>query len=351
LTWSKTDYQFNPVEPEDREGIKNGQIKGTTTRIGLVRKDLVHLEDMPKQLIIRLKKEFLNYYEIPRNDHLLALSCNPFTATVLIEDLESFHDVLKETSQKENEKKLLLDIKQRAKIVLKAAIEEMWGDKIDQFKNQANQKGSNSSDDNQDDGDGDMLAKARRKRFRASINPNMAQDPVSTCIDEFFAQRFQVHQVMSGQKEREENVLKKIGNNQNQWLENVELIASNFNVMEWWRNTGKNDFPLIYPVAMCILSLPDSNGHQERTFSAATWMDGTLNGRQYDLTFKMKVLMYKNEKFIERWGGKVGEGVLEDAKRRTKELIAKNISKKRLEEIESETEDLMEAYDIYEVEE
>ena len=44
--------------------------------------------------------------------------------------------------------------------------------------------------------------------------------------------------------------------------------------------------------------MPDSNADQERTCSAATWMDGKLNKKQSDLTFQMKVLLYKNKGFL-----------------------------------------------------
>jgi hAT family C-terminal dimerisation region len=152
---------------------------------------------------------------------------------------------------------------------------------------------------------------------------------------------------MSGQQNnRVPDAATRIGSDRQQWLDNLELIASNFDVLEWWRNTGKSQYPLIYPVAMCILSLPDSNGHQERTFSAATWMDGKLNSMQKDLTFQMKVLIYKNEDFLERYSDKMDPKNLEDAEKKTRELLKKHIGSKKEEEIETETEQLMDVYDI-----
>ena len=74
------------------------------------------------------------------------------------------------------------------------------------------------------------------------------------------------------------------------WL----VFAKIFDAIEWRETVGKKSFPLIYNVACLILPLPDSNGDQERTFSAATWMDGKLKKRQSDLTFGMKVLLYKS---------------------------------------------------------
>ena len=124
------------------------------------------------------------------------------------------------------------------------------------------------------------------------------------------------------------------------------MIAKNFDVLEWWRNTGRHQFPLIYPVAMCILSLPDSNGHQERTFSAATWMDGKLKSRQKDITFQMKVLIYKNADFLARYSGKVVKEVMVDAEQRTKEFLKQHIASQTDDEIESEAEELMDLYKL-----
>ena len=70
--------------------------------------------------------------------------------------------------------------------------------------------------------------------------------------------------------------------------------------MRWWEEHGKDDFPRIYVIACCILMMPDSNGHQERTFSSATWMDGKLNKRQSPATFEMKNLLYRNMDFMSK---------------------------------------------------
>ena len=88
-----------------------------------------------------------------------------------------------------------------------------------------------------------------------------------------------------------------IGTKKRHWIDNWETIAEVFDVMKWWE-THKNMFPNIYIVACHILASPDSNANQERTFSAATWFDGKLSNRQNDATFQMRVLLYKNEEFI-----------------------------------------------------
>jgi hAT family C-terminal dimerisation region len=183
--------------------------------------------------------------------------------------------------------------------------------------------------------------------MKASINPEIRIDPIHVQVNDFFDQRFQANLVLAGQNNRSVPLAaEKIGCTNHQWLENVELIAKHFDVLEWWNGPGKNQFPLIYPVAMCMLSLPDSNGHQERTFSAATWMDGKLNSMQKDITFQMKVLTYKNEGFLERYSGKLGDDTLQDAEKRTKDLLKLHVGSKKEEEIESETEDMMDLYNL-----
>jgi hypothetical protein len=80
---------------------------------------------------------------------------------------------------------------------------------------------------------------------------------------------------------------------------NFSWIASHFDALEWWFHTGKRVYPLIYPpVACAILSLPESNGHQERVFSSSTWMDGKLQRRQNPATHEMKALLYQNRGLI-----------------------------------------------------
>ena len=81
-------------------------------------------------------------------------------------------------------------------------------------------------------------------------------------------------------------------------LQNLTLISQHFNIFKWWEDVGRRLFPRIYVIACCILMLPDSNGHLERCFSSATWMDGKLNKRQSQATFEMKNLLYRNQAFM-----------------------------------------------------
>ena len=113
------------------------------------------------------------------------------------------------------------------------------------------------------------------------------EDPVLDEINEFFDQNFNPHSVLQEQRGKvDPGVLDVIGHDMMSWQKNWEIIASNFNVMEWWDKCGRSRYRLLYPVACCILSLPDSNGHQERALSSCTWMDGSLSQNQNDMTFQ-----------------------------------------------------------------
>jgi hAT family C-terminal dimerisation region len=115
-------------------------------------------------------------------------------------------------------------------------------------------------------------------------------------------------------------------------------------LIKWWETIGKKSFPLIYPVAIRILSLPDCNGNQERTFSAVTWMDGKLNSRQNDMIFQMKVLLYKNQGFLEEHKKEVLEENRKAAAARTKALLQTDTALMEDSDIDDELEGCMDAF-------
>jgi hAT family C-terminal dimerisation region len=135
-----------------------------------------------------------------------------------------------------------------------------------------------------------------------------------------------------------------VGVNKFDWIKQFEIIVEHFDVFKWWETLGKNRFPLIYPVAIRILSLPDSNGNQERTFSAATWMDGKLNSRQNDMTFQMKVLLYKNQGFLEEHKKIVAEDNRKAAAARTRALFKAGAALMEDSKIDDELEGCLDAF-------
>jgi hAT family C-terminal dimerisation region len=135
-----------------------------------------------------------------------------------------------------------------------------------------------------------------------------------------------------------------VGVNKADWVKQFEIIVEHFDVFKWWETIEKNSFPLIYPVAIRILSLPDSNGNQERTFSAATWMDGKLNSRQNDMTFQMKVLLYKNQGFLEEHKKEVEEKNRKAAAARTRALLQESTALMEDSNIDDELEGFLDAF-------
>ena len=128
-------------------------------------------------------------------------------------------------------------------------------------------------------------------------------------------------------------------------MKNWETISKNFDVLYWWVKVGRDLFPLIFPVAMSILSVPDSNGKQERTFSAATWMDCKLNKRQSMLTFQSKVLLHQNKGFLVRYKDDIQEAYKAQAERRTKAVLDLAASMKSSDYDDEETELLIDAFE------
>jgi len=120
------------------------------------------------------------------------------------------------------------------------------------------------------------------------------------------------------------------------YVQHWEFIAENFDVMKWWEEFGKFEYPHIYIIACLILPLPDSNASQERTFSSATWMDGKLNKRQSDATFQMKIVLQQNSDFLDQ----------------TRIHVEEDYKKKMAEDIQKLVEEAMDnrsrEYDIYE---
>ena len=176
-------------------------------------------------------------------------------------------------------------------------------------------------------------------------SPVSSSDPVKAQIRSFFGQKFDPRNALQNQKGKlAPGILDEIGSTEDEWLENWELIAANFDVFDWWEKNGRQLFPLIYPVACCILPLPDSNGHQERTFSAATWMDGKLRSMQSDITFQMKVILYKNKAFLEQHRRHVRDDQQAAAEERTRELLQYSASLKKESDIDEEMDMMLEAY-------
>jgi hypothetical protein len=207
---------------------------------------------------------------------------------------------------------------------------------------------------NDEDDDRLQQLRAKRQRLRLADSSNDDVDPVVAEVDAFFKQTIDIRSVISSQIKMKsaEHLTESLGLLPTHWVEKADTIVKIFDVMEWWSVTGQFAFKLIYPVACMILALPDSNGDQERTFSAATWMDGKLNSLQKDTTFQMKVITYKNSAFLKQHAREIQDEWKERAAKRTKKLLQERISSKdSQEDVDSDMEDLLQAYSVNESDE
>ena len=290
-------------------------------------------------LIFRIISEFPSYGATPIDDRLLAMACNPFTATVLMNDLAMQSELCNDYAE-EKFQDIGKGIKEKAMELLVKEIRTICSEIIPSSDSAGN-SASNSGGADDDEDEMDLVTARRRKRFKQSNDAaSTTDDPVVAEVERFFSQTFDARTVLLGQTNNPvpAPTANKVGATAVEWVENVEKVAECFDVMEWWLQTGRTCYPLIYPVACCILALPDSNGDQERTFSAATWMDGKLSTKQNDITFQMKVLACKNSEFLNEHKGHVEEHYIKAAAERTKKLLMESSKARNVEDADSDNE-------------
>ena len=166
-----------------------------------------------------------------------------------MEDLETMHEVFDESRGSDKTKTLLKDIKKRAKDALVEEIHKVWGDKLPEGDADSNTSHLGAASGSDDDEDLDYLERKRRKKFKSSHDPNRSKDPVVAQVNDFFNQNFSPHLVLGSQEDSVSMASEVVGTTVGKWLKNVEVMAKHFNVGEWWKSTGKKQFPQIYPVA------------------------------------------------------------------------------------------------------
>ena len=325
----------------------DAELGGSASTIKMIKVKKSGLDGTAKKLIQRIVDEFPKYAVEPTNGRLLAMACNPFAATCLLNDLECQAEIIKESAP-EGQKNILDGLRGRAKALLVAEIKKHC-EHIIPNNAAAVAAGRANEDDNEDDEDRLQQLRAKRQRQMLADSSNDNVDPVEAEVDAFFRQSIDIRSVISSQEKVKstEYLTESLGLLPNDWVERADTVVKVFDVMEWWGATGQFTFKLIYPVACMILALPDSNGDQERTFSAATWMDGKLNSLQKDTTFQMKVLTYKNSAFLKQHAREVQDEWKERAAKRTKKLLKERVvSKESQEDVDSDMEGLLEAYSI-----
>ena len=315
-TFPELSYNGDPVGVGAGASILNG----TMQKIQMLATKTEDLHAVPTQLAVRLCKELKSYGGSPTRDQLLAMGCNPFTATLGMQEL-SIHGMVLQSDESvdDDTKTLAKDFKAMAMDELEKEVKKICEKIIPTTPPPSDSEEEATTDLS-------LMEKLRLKMEREAAAKHAAQDNAKDTIrrevEQFFSQRFDpVAAIQKQNKKVAPNVLKKIGSTPSQWMANWPTIVRNLDVFDWWERQGKTLFPHIYYVACCILPLPDSNGHQERTFSTATWMDGKLQQRTKDMTFQQKVVVAKNKSFLEHNDLHVKVERRGVAEQRTKDLL------------------------------
>lgn len=269
------------------------------TEVSFVKVNKDNLSSVASTLIDRIALEMTKYGVNVTNDQLIAMATNPLSATVGMDHLEACVHVLgteKEAAYKPFQR---LNYRKKCKEALLTFMLEVCAVNVCGSTSAPAAAKEASSSDTDDDEDDPLYQGRKKLDTTATGRDKTAKQILSSEIDRFFGTtNYNDWQAVVKDYTGDEKLAASIGTSQMDHAKHWHTIAKCFDSMVWWKATGKAQYPHIYIAACLFAGIPDSNGHQERTFSAATWMDGKLNNRQSDATFEMKVLIYRNQEFL-----------------------------------------------------
>ena len=327
---------------------------GNKKTITLVKTATDELYGVTGTCLLRLKTELRGYVGKPSEDQLLAMAVNPFIVSWGFQELECQAEMLKEVAEEEEDLALAMDFRSEAKKALIKAVRLICSELVEDYS--ADNDNSSEIEDDRNDSKMTKIWKKKLREARAKANVVVSDDPVEKAVDDFFALKFDVRNALVAQMKDTKTkigpgVFEKIGTTEEAWMQNWEAVSLNFDCVNWWFKTGQHLFPLIFPVAVIVLSLPDSNGLQERTFSASTWMDGKLNKKQSEFTFNSKVLLYKNQGLLEKYKEAVEKEIRasqkQEAAARTERALKVSAMLRSVDDdddLDEETEFMVDAY-------
>ena len=289
--------------------------------IRYVKRKKKDLNNVSLTLISRLVNEF-NHYLACTDDQLLAMAVNPLTVQLGFDEIAMLVRVLG-NAKDVDVSKFRHDWKQKAQDLLIQEIKDKYVSPFDASASASaidppsQQESLNASASDDDSDDETPIVKARRamanhRRILAGQKNTSRADKIVDEVKRWFELSNNWHNYLKG-REVDDDILKEIGEDKDHWRMAFTTIAENFQVMDWWHYQGREHFPYVYMVACAHLPLPESNGHQERTFSACTWFDSKLRKKTSDTTFEMRALIYKNKKFLDEFRSEVTKEMKETA--------------------------------------
>jgi hypothetical protein len=119
---------------------------------------------------------------------------------------------------------------------------------------------------------------------------------VESAINQFLSQSFEAEAELKAQFERKKIDVKTVDINWDRVKDLDTLyISKHFDLAEWWASEGRKKHALLSCAVPAILSLPASNGHQERTFSTCTHFNDDLRQRLSAEKFEQSILLAANK--------------------------------------------------------
>jgi hypothetical protein len=263
--------------------------------VELIKVESKSLMPTPQALIGRMQLESTKYCHAVVDAQVIALACHPLSATLGIQELKDLNMFL---SKKTTPGVPVPNWRDKAVAALTKEVKAKLSAKLDDSDSSEEDATSALKDDAVDDDWKEVMEQAAADE-PAQNKPTRSGCPVKREVESFFSQTIDWPEQLKTQGVAPK-IIKAIGGNASMWQVNYELIAANFDVFEWWHREGRQKYKMIFVVACTILTLPESNGRQERTFSACTWMDTDLGTNQAAVTLEMKALLYENRKFIKQ---------------------------------------------------
>jgi hypothetical protein len=137
------------------------------------------------------------------------------------------------------------------------------------------------------------------KAMKLKKSSSSLEEEVSGAIDKYLSQGFNPVEELKAQLKRKGKDWKKEDIDWDKVEDSLEILytSKHFDVAEWWANEGKKIHPLLAIAIAPILSLPASNGHQERTFSTCQHFNDELRQRLKVERFEMSVLLAVNKEY------------------------------------------------------